>query len=208
MRQLNDKLAAIAQCLFKKTLKSGPSDLRTLSSFGEVVTGKTPPTARLEFYGQEVPFIKTPDMHNSVFVIETESYLSETGAKSQANKFIPERTVLTACIGANAGEVAISSVRAQTNQQINSLISQYPCFLYLSILENRDGLRALGEGSSTMININKTSFEHYKIVCPETTWLNQLEGHLSKIFNQIEACEKEIDNLTKLKALFCCNLSS
>lgn len=39
---------------------------RSISEFGEVVTGKTPSTARKEYYGGTVPFVKIPDMHNCI----------------------------------------------------------------------------------------------------------------------------------------------
>ena len=42
-----------------------------ISDFGEVVTGKTPSTKKADNYDGEIPFIKRPDMHGNVFVIET-----------------------------------------------------------------------------------------------------------------------------------------
>ena len=104
-----------------------------LGSFGTVVTGKTPSTDVLEYYGNDVPFVKTPDMHGNIYITSSESSLSVLGANSQANKYLPQNTVIVACIGANAGEVAITSFRSQTNQQINAIISNFPCFLYFSV---------------------------------------------------------------------------
>ena len=180
---------------------------RAINSFGVVITGKTPPTAILEYYGNDVPFIKTPDMHGSVYITKSECYLSAAGANSQKNKFIPSNSVVVACIGANAGEVSLTSYKAQTNQQINSIITKYPCFLYFAIKSNYDKLRILGDGSSTMLNINKTSFETFQVECVENSILNALEQQLSIIFKEILNNTLEINTLNNFRSLLIASLS-
>lgn len=152
-QQINDNLEAQAFAIFKINI-ADVDMLQPIYSFGKVITGKTPPTSVPEYYGNDIPFIKTPDMHGSVYITSSECSLSTLGADSQSNKYIPEQTVIVACIGANAGEVSLTSYLAQTNQQINGVVTKYPCFLYFSVKTNTAELRALGEGSSTMININ------------------------------------------------------
>ena len=180
---------------------------RAIKSFGEVITGKTPSTAVSEYYGYDVPFIKTPDMHGSVFITESECYLSEAGANSQKSKYIPANSVVVACIGANAGEVSLTSYKAQTNQQINSIITEYPCFLYFAIKGSHEKLRTLGDGSSTMLNINKTSFETFQIDCVNINILNELEKKLSVIFKEILSNSLEINALKRLNSLTIAKLS-
>ena len=181
--------------------------MRSLGSFGTVITGKTPSTDIPEFYGDDVPFIKTPDMHGNVYITSSEKNLSTLGADSQISKYLPNNTVIVACIGANAGEVAITSFRSQTNQQINAIISKYPCFLYFSVKAHTTELRALGEGSSTMININKTSFESYEIPTLKDIELQLLEKELSKIFSLILSNLQEIDKLNEVKNILITRLS-
>ena len=169
-QRINDNLEAQANAIFSSSAPDF-TDLQPIHNFGTVITGKTPPTSVAEYYGNDIPFIKTPDMHGNVYITSSECSLSKAGADSQKNKYIPENTVVVACIGANAGEVALTSYIAQTNQQINAIISKYPCFLYFSIKAHTVELRTLGEGSSTMININKTSFENYEIPTPSDNTL-------------------------------------
>ena len=204
--QINDNLEAQAQALF--TLKAQDScEMRSLGSFGTVITGKTPSTEVPEFYGNDVPFIKTPDMHGNVYITSSENALSTLGADSQANKYLPANTVIVACIGANAGEIAITSFCSQTNQQINAIISEYPCFLYFSIKAHTAELRTLGEGSSTMININKTSFENYEITTLKDDDLQLLERQLDKFFNLVLSNLQEIDKLIETKDILLTRLS-
>lgn len=205
-RQINDNLEAQAEALFALKVQDS-CKMCSLGSFGTVITGKTPSTEVPEFYGNDVPFIKTPDMHGNVYITSSESALSTLGADSQANKYLPDNTVIVACIGANAGEVAITSFRSQTNQQINAIISEYPCFLYFSIKAHTTELRTLGEGSSTMININKTSFENYEIPTLEDDDLQLLERQLGKIFSLILSNLQEIDKLIETKDILVTRLS-
>ena len=205
-KQINDNLEAQAEALFALKMQDS-CEMRSLGSFGTVITGKTPSTEVPEFYGNDVPFIKTPDMHGNVYITSSESTLSTLGADSQANKYLPDNTVIVACIGANAGEVAITSFRSQTNQQINAIISEYPCFLYFSIKAHTTELRTLGEGSSTMININKTSFENYEIPTLKDDDLQLLERQLGKIFSLILSNLQEIDKSIETKDILVTRLS-
>ena len=95
--------------------------IRRLEFFGEIETGKTPSMAISENYGNDFLFIKTPDMHGNVFVIETEEMLSSRGNDSQPKKLIPANSIMVTCIG-TGGIVAINAESAHTNQQINSII--------------------------------------------------------------------------------------
>ncbi len=205
-QKINDNLEAQANAIFSSSAPDF-TDLQPIHNFGMVITGKTPPTSVAEYYGNDIPFIKTPDMHGNVYITSSECSLSKAGADSQKNKYIPENTVVVACIGANAGEVALTSYIAQTNQQINAVISKYPCFLYFSIKAHTAELRTLGEGSSTMININKTSFEKYEIPTPSDNTLQQLEHKLNIIFSAILHNLQEIDRLNETKDLLVTQLS-
>ena len=205
-QRINDNLEAQANAIFSSSAPDF-TDLQPIHNFGTVITGKTPPTSVAEYYGNDIPFIKTPDMHGNVYITSSECSLSKAGADSQKNKYIPENTVVVACIGANAGEVALTSYIAQTNQQINAIISKYPCFLYFSIKAHTVELRTLGEGSSTMININKTSFENYEIPTPSDNTLQQLEHKLNIIFSAILYNLQEIDRLNETKDLLVTQLS-
>lgn len=61
---------------------------------GKVICGKTPSKKESEFYGGDIPFIKIPDMHEQLFVIKTNEYLSETGSGSQIKKTVASTVYL------------------------------------------------------------------------------------------------------------------
>jgi type I restriction enzyme, S subunit len=139
----------------------------TIGDLGEVITGKTPSKKKSENYGHDLPFIKTPDMHGNAIVVQTEESLSEEGAKTQANKTLPPRSILVSCIG-TVGAVAFNASPAQTNQQINSIVpasDSVTYWAYFTAKELKPLLDGMG-GGATMANVNKSKFSGIKIVIP------------------------------------------
>jgi len=159
----------------------------TIGDLGEVITGKTPSKNKAENYGHDLPFIKTPDMHGNAIVVHAEESLSEQGAKTQANKTLPPRSILVSCIG-TVGAVAFNSSPAQTNQQINSIVPDNATVTYWAYFMAKD-LKPLLEGMSggaTMANVNKSKFSGIKIVIPSPQLLEYFSDFSKPIFDQIE----------------------
>ncbi len=160
----------------------------TVSSLGEVVTGKTPSTKQENYYGGDIPFIKTPDMHASRMVVRTESFLSEEGARTQANKYIPPHSIMVACIGNKLGVVALNAYRSQTNQQINTIIpfkDYVRYYAYFALYSFKSRLAAAG-GGATMPNVNKSKFESMPLIIPNKELLIQFHEFAKPIFKQIQ----------------------
>jgi type I restriction enzyme S subunit len=169
-----------------------------VSDFGKVVTGKTPPTKRKDFYGVDVPFIKTPDMHKNIYMDNVEQYISNKGADSQKNKYLPKNTVIVSCIGARAGVVAITSKASQTNQQINALISKdinANFWFYFFFKGFKDELRALGSSGATMTNVSKGKFEGIKLIYPSENSLKEFNKIASICFDKILNLQKQNQKL-------------
>ena len=81
----------------------------------EIICGKTPPTNDPLNYGGEIQFVTIPDMHNRVFVEETQRYLSEKGAASQKKKTLPKNSICVSCI-ASPGIVVLTSVYSRRSR--------------------------------------------------------------------------------------------
>lgn len=158
-----------------------------IGDIGDIITGKTPSTKKHENYGDDIPFIKTPDMHDYPIIIKTEQKLSEIGANSQSNKYIPPGSLLISCIG-TVGVVSINSSISQTNQQINSIIPShdyYRYYLYFLLTSLKSMLEGMG-GGSTMANINKSKFSMIQIVIPSNKILMEYHNIVHPLFCQIQ----------------------
>lgn len=140
-----------------------------VADIGEVICGKTPPTSNPENYGDDVPFITIPDMHNLLVITTTSRKLSNRGADTQKKKTLPAGSICVSCI-ATAGLVARVTTPSQTNQQINSVVplekwgSSFPLFTLRRI---GDAVRAGGSGGSVFHNLSKSGFEQLKVLFPD-----------------------------------------
>lgn len=117
--EINNNLYEMCNALYHQLLDNNESNIeyKTIREFAKkVVTGKTPSTKNKEYWDGNIPFITIPDMHNQVFTINTERYITTEGAKS----LIPKNSILVSCI-ATVGLVSINDKDSQTNQQINSM---------------------------------------------------------------------------------------
>ena len=180
-------------------------EIKTLNEISkDIVCGKTPSTKKEEYYStnmNDTKFITIPDMHNNVFVVKTERYLSEEGINSQKKKIVPPNSICVSCI-ATSGLSVLTMDYAQTNQQINSIIpknyvSSY--YIYLTMQNMSEYIEMLGSGGSTTNNLNKTQFSKIKIIVPETNILTQFHNIVEPIFIKIKENQIEIETLTKLR---------
>lgn len=174
-----------------------------VSDLGSVITGKTPSTKIKENFGGDIPFIKTPDMHASSIITEPEEYLSERGANSQGNKYLPKFSILVACIGARLGVVSLNARRCQTNQQINAVIPKseiYTFYSYLTLKGFREKLLAIG-GGATMPNVNKSKFSGMEVLIPPENLLESFHDVVAQPFSQMEKLIEMNSKLTQARDL-------
>lgn len=175
--------------------------LRPISDFGEVVTGKTPSTEKKEYYGGNIPFVKIPDMHECVYPVITESSLTEAGAKTQINKFIPRNGIMVSCI-ATVGLVNIAVERCQTNQQINSIILSDERDLYYvfsAMKRLKELLEGVGSNGATMTNVNKTKFASLPVLYPSQELRDSYYSFCKPIFEKIYNLSLSVVGLKKAR---------
>lgn len=175
--------------------------LRPISDFGEVVTGKTPSTEKKEYYGGNIPFVKIPDMHECVYPVITESSLTEAGAKTQINKFIPRNGIMVSCI-ATVGLVNIAVERCQTNQQINSIILSDERDLYYvfsAMKRLKELLEGVGSNGATMTNVNKTKFASLPVLYPSEELRDSYYSFCKPIFEKIYNLSLSVVGLKKAR---------
>ena len=198
--QLNSKFNLMFGNLFDEI---EDKETITVKNLGQIVCGKTPSTEVKEYFGGKIPFITIPDMHNNVFVLETERTLTTKGANSQKTKYIPKGSVCVSCI-ASSGIVSIAIKPSQTNQQINTIIPYdiYGTpFCYFLMISMSEIIKRKGEGGTATLNLNKNNFEQIKFIKPNLEIINEFNEISNVILNKIYILQKEISNLHNLKNL-------
>lgn len=182
----------------------------SVSSLGEVVCGKTPSTQNPLFYGDAVPFITIPDMHNKVFTYNTRRYLSTLGANSQHKKTLPPLSICVSCI-ATPGLVTLTKLPSQTNQQINSIIpfkKKNAFFIYETMRALSQEIQSQGSGGSVFFNLNTGKFKEISVLLPTQDILDFFHKSVYPIFGKIIDNDEQSSTLSQLRDLLLPKLMS
>ena len=167
----------------------------------EIICGKTPSTKKKENYGDYMPFITILDMHNCVYTISTERYLSKLGVDSQIKKTLPKNSICVSCIG-TAGLVTLVPSNSQTNQQINSIIPKEhysPYYIYLLMRTFSEKINRLGQSGSTIVNLNKAQFGIMEALIPSIDSMIKFDNIVKPLFEKILSNQIENQKLSALR---------
>lgn len=204
-RRMNKTLEQLGQALFRHYFVDTPEAKKwkrgVVSDLGEVVTGKTPSKKNQKFFGDEVAFLKVPDMHKTSIVIKTSDNLSLIGAESQKAKYIPKWSTCVSCI-ATVGVVSLAGKNMQTNQQINSIVPRKPCFKFFNYFLMRhksDYIKTLASSGSATPNLNMGHFSNIMVVMPDRELLKDFDTRVSHLFLQMENNLQENEILINIR---------
>lgn len=185
-------------------------EVKKLADYGRIETGKTPSKEEPENYGDEIMFIKTPDMHGKTFVIETEERLSKRGHDSQPKKLLPPNSIMVTCIG-TGGVVAINAEQGHTNQQINSIILNDMTqleWLYFTCKSLKETIELFGATGATMTNLSKGKFEKLKVLDPGKPLIECYHKKTSDLLSMIKKLMYQNKNLATQRDLLLPRLMS
>ncbi len=86
----------------------------TIRNTCDSYSGGTPKTTKKEYYGGEIPFIRSGEINKEA----TELFLTKEGFENSSAKIVKRGDILVALYGANSGEVALSKIDGAINQAI------------------------------------------------------------------------------------------
>lgn len=139
-----------------------------LANMGEIITGTTPDTSRLDYYenGSSL-FVSPADIGSQRYLSSTKTTLTDLGKKSGRN--VRANSVLFVSIGSTIGKVAQNTVDCITNQQINAIVAndQFDNAFIYSLLEREAPKIKLLAGTHAVPIINKSSFSQISFVVPQ-----------------------------------------
>jgi type I restriction enzyme, S subunit len=179
-------------------------DIVPVSDVGRVVTGKTPPTGKSEYWGSGYPFVTPSDIRdfNVRYDYGVERYVTEKWRKDAANYFVPKDTVCYVSIGSTIGKMCLLRSGAFTNQQINSIIVNHdndPLFIYYQLRNGQHRIReTFGGGGAAKDIISKSTFQKVKVAKPEKGEQEQIAEILSSLDDKIELNRQINANLEDL----------
>lgn len=175
-----------------------------LKEIGRIVTGCTPKTKNEEYYNsKDYLFIGPTDIKCCKYVRNSEKYISNIAYGDYATRFIDKNSIMVDCIGSDMGNVALSTNKVLTNQQINSItdINEEKFnieYIYYVLSTMKKYFHQVGTNGSTMPIINKSMFEEIELDIPDKYIQDKIVKILFYIDKKIELNNQINDNLLEL----------
>ncbi|GAB1405134.1 hypothetical protein MASR1M74_23130 [Lentimicrobium sp.] len=168
----------------------------------KVTSGGTPNTRRDEYYGGNIPWVRTQEV-NFNRLYDTEIKITEEGLNNSSAKWIPEDSIIIAMYGATAGKVAVNKIPVTTNQACCNLIvdkekADYR-FIYYNILSRFSSIANMAVGGAQQ-NLNAGMIKELPIILPNLPTQTAIAEILSSLDDKIELNNKinqELENLAQ-----------
>lgn len=185
-------------------------EVKRIKDFGEIQTGKTPPTDEPEVFSDKengFMFITPGDLDVVKYIEETERFVSEKGIRY--SYVLPKGSVCEVCIGSTIGKIGITTAKCCSNQQITSVIvnDEHDAeYLYYAMLSRREHFKSVA-GINATPQINKSGYSKYRVLCPKDK-LEQISiaKGISSVDKSINEQEQKINSLEQLKKSLMQNL--
>lgn len=195
-----------------KLVDNPPTDLRVTASFKQVdaewdtpdrwtwttigetcdlLNGGTPKTSNDEYYGGDVPFLKSGGLTDGS-VTEPTEYITHAGLENSSTDILPSGTLLIALYGATTGKLGILQKDMAINQAIcaiNTPKSIDTKFLFWYLRRYRGKILASRSGGAQG-NISQTKVKQVPLPLPP------LEEQ-TRIANELDRCRSILDNVEK-----------
>lgn len=168
----------------------------SLGNVGKWGAGATPSRKVKDYYGGDIPWLKTGDLNDGM-ITDIPEYITELALKETSVKLNPVGSVLIAMYGATIGKLGILEVEATTNQACCACSTYegiYNKYLFYYLMSQRDRLRYMGSGGAQS-NISKEKIVGYCF--PLAPYAEQI-----RVVNAIETIFAELDKIEKLQLIF------
>ena len=174
-----------------------------LGDIFEISSGGTPLKSCPEYYGGDIPWVKTGDL-KSEYIYGVEDFITEDGLRNSSAKMYEEDTVLIAMYGATIGATSILKISACTNQACAAFIRNdkvIPEYLYYFLKSQKkkfvkDGVGGaqpnISAGYLKKVEMELLSIEEQRIVV-------DILDRITNIINRRNQELIALDNLIKAR---------
>lgn len=124
--------------------------LKPLGEICSTTSGGTPSRSHPEYFGGNIPWIKSGDLTDGV-VIGFDESITEEAIRSSSAKLFPKETILIAMYGATVGKLGMLGIEAATNQAVCGITPSDELdrwFLFFFLLSQRQNLIGQSTGGA------------------------------------------------------------
>lgn len=176
----------------------------TLGAVAQWGSGGTPSRKKTEYYGGDVPWVKTGDLGPKVLSTANE-YITELGVQKSSAKYFPKGSVAIAMYGATIGKTSILGFDATTNQacgvgQPTHGITD-TTFLYYLLRNEKDSFIAKGKGGAQP-NISQALIKEHQISLPPLAEQKVIADKLNTLLAQVENTKARLERIPQILKRF------
>jgi len=166
-----------------------------LGEIGTWQSGATPSRLRKDYYGGNIPWLKTGDL-NDGFITEIPESITNAALQETSVKLNPKDSVLIAMYGATIGKVGILTYPATTNQACCACTEYIVDKLYLFyfLLAYRNAFIAMG-GGGAQPNISKEKIITTLMPLPPLHEQKRIVDSIGHWLSLVNSIEENKDNL-------------
>ena len=162
----------------------------TLGEIGNWQAGATPSRMRKDYYGGNIPWLKTGDLTDG-YIYEIPETITDKALEETSVKLNPTGSVLIAMYGATIGKIGILTFPATTNQACCACVDYKavtPKYLFNFLLSHKEEFVKMG-GGGAQPNISKEKIISTLIPIPPIAEQNRIADEIERLNTYIEAIE-------------------
>ena len=207
-KKKNIREGALKDLLTGRTIIKGFEGSRAKYCIEEItnsiITGGTPSTMHREYYGGDIPWLSSTEIHQKLIVRPT-TYITEMGLQNSSSKIAPADSVLIALAGQGKtrGTAAYLTRPMAISQSLAALVTSDKCdpkFLYYLIESMYFDLRELSSGDGGRGGLNKTLIKKVKVNIPtDIVEQTEIAKTLQSMDDEIENLESERDKIIQIR---------
>ena len=174
-----------------------------LATVGEWGSGSTPSRTHPEYYGGDIPWLKTGDLNDDYIVHIPESITKEALEKTSV-RLNPKDSVLIAMYGATIGKLGILTYPATTNQACCACLpieGVYNKFLFYFLMSHKTAFIKRGEGGAQP-NISKEKIISTLMPLPPLSEQKRIVAKIEEILPHIDEYDTKVSELIELNDSF------
>lgn len=167
-----------------------------MGNIAEWGSGGTPSRKHPEYYGGDIPWVKTGELDDS-YVYDTSEKITEEAISHSSAKIYPKDTVIIAMYGATIGKTGIMGVEAATNQAC-ACAKVFSCvyfkYLFYYLISQKLCFIKSGKGGAQP-NISQDFLKRFGIPLPPLPEQKRIVDKIQSLFARLDEARDKLQQV-------------